>query len=198
MNKLTVAAQVLLLFVIITLTGVVSSARAQGSAPVRGQQDLGMREHQMSALERETTKKREPKDVLAEVNADLARLAALQEGIASTLTANNQAVNHKAFIDSANEIKMRSARLRTNLALPLDEKAQKHDVLKGVDNTTLPPVLSVLEKLLGSFLHNPVFSDTGAVDLQLAAKARQDLEDIILVSEKVRKTAEKLGKSKNP
>ena len=38
---------------------------------------------------------------------------------------------------------------------------------------------------------------SAAPDMQLAAKARLDLEDIILVSEKMRKTAEKLSKSKN-
>lgn len=64
-----------------------------------------------------------------------------------------------------------------------------------MNSATLQPSLSVLNGLLDSFLHNPVFTDTGAVDLQLAAKARQDLEDIIVVSEKVRKTAEKLNKS---
>jgi hypothetical protein len=64
-------------------------------------------------------------------------------------------------------------------------------------NARNPPG-SVLDKPLHSFLHNSVFTDTGAVDLQLAAKARKDLDDIIVVSEKVRKTAEKLSKSKNP
>ena len=157
-----------------------------------------MREHQMSSLERGTVKKREPKDVMAEVNEDLTRLNALHETITTALTATNQPLDHKSFVNSAIEVKTRSTRLKTDLALPLDEKAQKRDLLKGIDNTELQPVLSVLNKLLDSFLHNPVFSDTGAVDMQLAAKARQDLEDIILVSEKVRKTAEKLSKSKNP
>ena len=193
--ELTVAAQSLLFAVMIACAGAVSPTLAQA---LPGQQDLGMREHQMGQLERETTKKREPKVVMAEVNDDLSRLAALNEGITSALAANAQPLDPKSFVDSAIEVKTRSTRLRTNLALPLDEKAQKHDVLRGVDNTTLQPVLSMLNKLLGSFLHNPVFSDTGAVDMQLAAKARQDLEDIIVVSEKVRKTAEKLSKAKNP
>ncbi|HEX3281851.1 MAG TPA: hypothetical protein VHR36_11530 [Pyrinomonadaceae bacterium] len=184
-----------LLFVTLTLfIATVSPSRAQA---IPGQPDLGMREHQMGQLERDTTKKREPKDVMAEVNDDLARLGVLREGISAALKANNF-LDYKNFMDNAVEIKLRSTRLRTDLALPLDEKAPKHDPLKGVDNTTLAPVLSVFDKLLDSFLHNPVFTDTGAVDLQLAAKARQDLEDIIVVSDKVRKTAEKLSKSKNP
>lgn len=193
--QLTFAPRSFFIAGLIACAGAVSPALAQA---IPGQPDLGMREHQVGQLERDTTKKREAKDVMAEVNDDMARLAALHEVMTAALAASNQALDSKAFVDRAVEIKMRSTRLRTDLALPLDEKAQKRDVLKGVDNTTLQPVVSVLDKLLDSFLHNPVFTDTGAVDLQLAAKARQDLEDIIVVSEKVRKTAEKLSKTKNP
>lgn len=193
--KLTVAVQSVLFAVIIALAGAASPALAQA---IRGQQDLGLREHQMGELERAPAKKRDAKDVMAEVNDDMARLGVLHDGITSALAANNQPLDAKAFLDKAVEIKLRGTRLRTDLALPVDDKAQKRDVLKSVDSATLQTVVSVLDKLLESFLHNPVFTDTGAVDLQLAAKARQDLEDIIVVSEKVRKTAEKLSKSKNP
>jgi monoamine oxidase len=196
--QLTLATRSILFAMMLVFAGAVSSVCAQGSPPVRGQQDLGMREHQMSSLERGTVKKREAKDVMAEVNEDLTRLAALNEGITTALAANAQPLDHKSFVDRAIEVKTRSTRLKTDLALPLDEKAQKRDVLKGIDITALQPVLSVLNKLLDSFLHNPVFTDTGAVDMQLATRARQDLEDIIVVSEKVKKTAEKLSKSKNP
>ena|SRR6266446_4060948 len=193
--QLKLATQSLLIAVVFAIAATATLLRAQD---MRGQQDLGMREHQMSELERAPAKKRDAKDVMAEVNDDFARLGVLHEGITSTLTASNQPLDAKTFVDRAVEIKVRCTRLRTDLALPADEKAEKHDVLKGIDNATLQPVLSVLNKLLDSFLHNPVFTDTGAVDLQLAARARQDLDDIIVVSEKARKTAEKLSKSKNP
>ena len=193
--QLTLATQLILTLSLILVEGAVNPARAQA---IKGQQDLGLREHQMGELERAPAKKREAKDVLAEVNDDMARLAALHEVMTAALAASTQPLDAKVFVDRAVEIKMRSTRLRTDLALPVDDKAPKRDVLKGIDNTTLQPVVSVLDKLLVSFLHNPVFTDTGAVDLQLAAKARQDLEDIIVVSEKVRKSAEKLSKSKNP
>jgi hypothetical protein len=189
---------------IIILPGVVSSASAQivnsSRAPTAGQQELKARDHQIETLEREreSAKKRAPEEVLAEVNEDLNRLVTLHRFIATALKASDQTLDHKAFVDSATEIKMRGSRLRTDLALPLDEKAPRRDVLKGIDNRNLQPVLETLSKLLESFLRNPVFTDTGAPDMQLAAKARLDLEDIILVSEKMRKTAEKLSKSKSP
>jgi hypothetical protein len=193
--QLKLASQIFLIAVVFAIAATATVVRAQD---MRGQQDLGTREHQLSDLERAPARKRAAKDVMAEVNDDMARLNVLHDGITSALAANNQALDAKAFVDKAVEIKMRGTRLRTDLALPIDDKTQKRDVLKGIDNATLQPVISVLDKLLDSFLHNPVFRDTGAVDLQLAAKARQDLDDIIVVSEKVRKTAEKLSKSKNP
>ena len=193
--QLTVAVQ---FACVIALAAALNPVHAQSPPPQPPQQDLGMREHQIGELERAPAKKRDAKDVMAEVNDDFIHLGNLHEGITSTLAASNQPLDAKTFVDRAVEIKVRCTRLRTDLALPANEKAEKRDLLKGIDNTTLQPVLSVLNKLLDSFLHNPVFTDTGAVDLQLAAKARQDLDDIIVVSEKARKTAEKLSKSKNP
>jgi hypothetical protein len=55
--------------------------------------------------------------------------------------------------------------------------------------------LLALNKLLDGFLHNPIFSDAGEIDLQLAAKARRDLEDITVLSEKLRKNADKRSKT---
>ena len=55
-------------------------------------------------------------------------------------------------------------------------------------------LLSSLNDLMTSFLTNPVFSDMGTLDNQLAAKARRDLESLIDLSDVVRKGAEKLGK----
>src|SRR6266404_508707 len=133
---------------VIALTGAMTPVRAQRPPPQPPQQDLGMREHQMGELERAPAKKRDAKDVMAEVNDDLVRLGVLHEGITSALAASNQPLDAKTFVERAIEIKLRGTRLRTDLALPVDEKAQKHDVLKGIDNATLQPVLSVLDKLL--------------------------------------------------
>lgn len=58
----------------------------------------------------------------------------------------------------------------------------------------MQPTLAALNKLLNSFLNNPIFSDAGAVDLQLAAKARRDLDDIIGLTDALRKSAQKRGK----
>jgi hypothetical protein len=166
-----------------------SSLQAQSAPP----QDLTLREHQMRALEREKTRKREPKDVLAEVNEDLIRLRVLNDGINANANATEQQLNYKAIVEHVTEIKKRSTRLSTDLALPPEEKETKR-ISKNAENGALQPALAELNKLLESFLNNSIFSDAGAIDLQLAAKARRDLNDIILLSDQLRKNAGKWNK----
>jgi hypothetical protein len=48
-----------------------------------------------------------------------------------------------------------------------------------------------------SFLTNPVFSDMGTLDNQLALKARRDLEYVIDLSEVLKSGADKLSKRKS-
>jgi len=84
------------------------------------------------------------------------------------------------------------AGLHSEARADIDEKAQQ--------TIGKRPALSTLNQLLESFLHNPIFSDTGEIDLELAARARRDLDSIVVLSEKVRKNAEKRSKtsSKSP
>ncbi len=167
-----------------------STLRAQGK-----QQDLTLREHQMSQLEREKTRKREPNEILAEVNEDMGRLKTLNEKISAHAAATDQQLNYKSILDNVTEVKKRATRLGTDLALPQEEKEEKRVVGKDAEKGALQPGLLELNKLLDGFLNNPVFSDTGAVDLQLATKARRDLDDIIVLSDKLRKSADKRSKA---
>lgn len=154
-------------------------------------------ERETSAREREReqpTAKRDPKQALAEVNEDLLQLRTLNEGISTQAAASNQSLNYKSIVDNSTEIKKRSNRLKTNLALPQDDKDKGTD-FKDAEKGELQPALTTLNKLIDSFLHNPIFSDAGGIDMQLAARARRDLEDIIVLSEKVRKNADKRSKA---
>ena len=154
--------------------------------------ELGSRSAELSDLERSTQrKKRTPQEVLAEVNEDMRQLQTLHDTIAHAAA---QPLNYKLIAESTAEIKKRSLRLRTDLALPEVAKDEKQAERKDAGND-LPPALDTLNKMFDAFLHNPIFSDMGAVDQQLAAKARRDLEGIITLSDKVRKNADKMSKS---
>lgn len=164
--------------------------------PVNAQKtrDLDRREERLTALERETERKRDPKEILVEVNEDLSRLNALNEGLSTMAATNTQPPNYKDIVESLTEIKKRSTRLKSSLALPREQKEEKSAGFKDAEKTELQLGLTTLNKLLAGFLHNPIFSDSGPIDMRLAAKARRDLEDVIVLSEKLRKNAEKRNK----
>ncbi len=78
--------------------------------------------------------------------------------------------------------------------MPKADSKEKLPDFKEAEQGELQPALSSLNKLLESFLHHPIFSASGEIDMELAAQARRDLESIIVLSEKVRKNAEKRSK----
>lgn len=149
----------------------------------------------MSSLEREKTRKREPKEILTEVNQDMGRLKILNQELSAHVAATDQQLNYKSILENLTEVKKRAVRLGTDLALPQEENKEKRIVGKDAEKGALQPALLELNKLVDDFLNNPIFSDTGAVDLQLAAKARRDLDGVILISDKLRKNAEKRSKA---
>ncbi len=171
-------------------------ARAQAQPSGPPPQNLDMREQQIRSMELEKERaRRDPQAILTEINEDLRRLQALNDEVAHAAAADARP-DYKSVLDSTAEVKKRALRLKTDLALPPGAKEEKHADLKGADNGQLQPGLSMLNKLLDGFLHNPIFSgETGALDPHLTAQAKRDLDDIIALSEKLRKTADKLGKS---
>ena len=171
-----------------------ADARAQ-RAEAAPQRDLSSTERDIRALETATEKKKDAKATMAEINEDFGRLRAINDEFKSA-SSSGAALNYKSISDTSVEIKKRATRLKTNLAgLPRpekDEKRQKENV--PVDGAQMKTLLTSLNDLITSFLTNPVFSDMGTLDNQLAAKARRDLESLIDLSDVIRKGAEKLGK----
>jgi hypothetical protein len=54
--------------------------------------------------------------------------------------------------------------------------------------------LVILDNLVMEFVTSPIFEQTKTVDVQMAAKARRALEGIIVVSDQIKKSSEKLKK----
>jgi hypothetical protein len=176
-------------------------AQAKPSQQQTNPPDAGSRypnpDMEVRAIELEREKaKRDPGAILGEINEDLHRLQALNEEMTKA-SADGQQLDFKYVLGSTAEVKKRALRLKTDLALPQNGKDEKRNDLKEADNGQLQPGLSMLNKLIDGFLHNPIFNggEVGALDPHLTAQARRDLEDIITLSEKLRKTADKLNKS---
>lgn len=190
--KSAISALTLIAATVISMLWSVTPLRAQGGLSDRDR-NINDRTAEMSDLERRNARaKRDPQAILAEVNEDFNRLRAIDEEMKTGL-ASNSALDYKHVAVSSAEVKQRATRLKTNLTLP-EPKGEKRAKVEepGAD---LKPALTTLESFLNSFLTNPIFSDSGDLDARLAGKAKLDLDSILELSEKVRKSAEKISKN---
>jgi hypothetical protein len=175
-----------------------SSARAQVSrTPPMSERDRNLRDRelQITLLERGSKEpaKREPQLLLKEINEDFARLQVINNEMITKST-TNIVLDFKYVSEAASEIKKRSSRLRTNLVFPESGKEEKR---QSSPADGLKSRLATLDRLIKSFVTNPVFTDAGVIDAELAAKARGDLDEIIDLSEIIKKHAATLNKA-NP
>lgn len=81
----------------------------------------------------------------------------------------------------------------SDLVFPESAKAGKRE--KTPPTEGLKFQLVTLDRLVRSFVTNPVFTDAGVINAELAAKARGDLDEIIDLSDKVKKHSAKLNKA---
>jgi len=173
------------------------SARAQGSSPGRiseRERNLLDREMQITLLKKGVKEpaKRESRLLLQEINEDFARLQAVNNEV-KLRSSTNPVLDFKYVSNAAAEIKKRSSRLRTNLVFPESAKADKRETTPPADGLKLQ--LVNLDRLIRSFVTNPVFTDANVINAELAAKARGDLDEIIDLSDRVKKHAANLNKA---
>lgn len=182
---------------IVLLTISAPSARAQGApGPTsdRGR-NLRDREMQITLLERGAREsvKREPRLLLQEINEDFSRLQVVNNEM-KLKSSTEIVLDFKYVADAAAQIKKRSSRLRTNLVFPETARTDKGEKTSPTEG--LKSQLTKLDRLIRSFVTNPVFTDANVINAELAARARGDLDEIIDLSDKVKKLAAKLNEAK--
>jgi len=175
-------------------TSIQAQQNPQSGIPPR-ERNLLERELNITLLEKglPRTIEREPALLLKQINEDFSGLQLVNNQLKLRISANGT-LDFKHISDAATEIKKRSKRLRTNLVFP--ESGKHENLASGQDHpdTDLKTSLVTLGRLIRSFVTNRVFQDAGVIDAALAAKARGDLDDIIVLSDKIKKHAEKLKK----
>jgi hypothetical protein len=158
-------------------------------------QELRSREANITLMERGKTEAARKEAALKQMNEDFTRLQSLNVDIATAYAAGGTPDYRRVTEDSA-EIRTRASRLKNSLMLPPTAKDEKREKLKeesGQDG--LQGFITALDGLVKSFVSNPVFQKNTAVNYQQVAKARRDLDGIIEVSDRIKKAAERLGKS---
>ena len=105
-------------------------------------------------------------------------------------------LDYKFIAGETEEINKRASRLKAHLLREVPEGEKKeHEKQVEISDAQMKDALLTMVKRIDSFTENPVFKVPDVVDVQQSAKANRDLRHILLLSEGIRKTAERLNKT---
>jgi hypothetical protein len=123
-----------------------------------------------------------------QIDEDFTRIQVVNNALAQAL-ASGEELDLKLVAQAAAEIRKRAGRLKENLILP--ENVEGRPKAAGViEPGQLKESLVALDRLIVSFVSNPGFRSVKVVDPQWSAAARRDLEEIIELSGRLRKSCE--------
>lgn len=159
--------------------------------------DLENRQRDLWNLERAkrrpADKKRDARPAYQQVSEDFEKLQLSSYNLSGAVE-SVPVLNYGLIQDEAAEIRKRAARLMTALQLPEVEREQKEKKrVEELPAQDLKSNVASLDELVKSFVWNPVFQQSGLVDVENSTKARRDLEGILKLSEQIRKSAKAAG-----
>jgi hypothetical protein len=139
-------------------------------------------------------------------NSEAGRAAALKqlrEDFKSIQNVNNkmmaevwskEAVDYERASAMIADINAKATRLKSNLALPEpDNVKRKNLVVAGAKE--FKAALLLMDRSLMSFVTNKIFQDRNVMEVELATRASQDLDNVIALSANLRKVADNFKNS---
>jgi len=130
--------------------------------------------------------------ILVQIKKDFQQILAVNDDLGQLLAANT-ALDYKYVSDTASKIKSLAVRLDSNLVLGESEsKASRPEY--ELSGAVLRSSLSSLHDLVISFVENPIFRQRGVFDIQETKRAKGDVDEIIALSDQIKKIAKKLRK----
>lgn len=111
------------------------------------------------------------------------------------LVGRDAATDYARVRKEASDVNKSAARLKAYLSLPKPDDAGKQKTSEPLSLDGLRPAVASLDARVKDFVWNPVLHESGVVDSEKSKKASSDLEEIISLSERIRKCAESLSKN---
>jgi hypothetical protein len=134
-------------------------------------------------------------EVMKQVRADFKDLQELNNKMMATAW-EREALDYSFLSDMVSRIKEKANRLKTNLNLPALSENEKAATAKTISNTgEYRAALLVLDETIMRFVNNPLFRTPNTIEIDLATKARRDLEAVIFLASDLKKTASRLSKT---
>ena len=129
---------------------------------------------------------------LKQINEDFKALQVLNNEVMSQVTLAGT-LDYKSISNKISELGSKATRLRKNLVLPKVERSPKS--LSAISTPEeLRQSLLAVDKVVMSFVSNPIFKTTNVIDVELAKQASSDLELLINHSESLKKAVSHLQK----
>jgi hypothetical protein len=171
-----------------------NTERATRERMARDAAESEEREMMLALTERyhRSGERREPRLAFAQIREDFLRLQVVNNDLMREVSGGGQ-FDFKLVAKSASEIKKRAERLKLNLALPEAAEGEKVPASPlPADPEQLRVALSRLDGIILRFTNALHAKGVRRFDAQSAARLRLDLEAIIGLSERVKKSSEKL------
>jgi chromosome segregation ATPase len=134
------------------------------------------------------------RSLFPQINEDFQRIQVIHNEIVRMLQPDKN-LNYSHLADLTGDMKKRSARLRENLALPQPEKTETPTNSEAVDDAHIKKTIADLHDVIVGFVANPLFKNIGVVDVKAVDTAGESLDNIIHLSDEIKREAKLLGKS---
>jgi hypothetical protein len=135
------------------------------------------------------------RNLFPQINEDFQRIQVIHNEIVRMLKPE-KGLDYDRLVELTDDMKKRSARLRTNLALPEPEKTEEQRThSEAIDESHMKKTIVELHDLIVSFVANPIFKNLGVVDSKVIDSASENLFHIIDISDEIKREAKILGKS---
>ncbi|HEY9504314.1 MAG TPA: hypothetical protein VIR01_21935 [Pyrinomonadaceae bacterium] len=138
-------------------------------------------------------------NLFPQINEDFQQIQIIHNEIVRMLKPD-KSLDYERLMDLTGDMKKRSVRLRENLALPESDQSvaqPTNDAPVDVEDNLMKKSIGELHDLIVSFVANPIFKNLGVVDANVIYAARVNLDNIISMSDQIKREAKALSKAAN-
>ena len=134
------------------------------------------------------------RNLFPQIDEDFQRIQVIHNEIVRMLQPQ-KVLNYDRLAELTDDMRKRSSRLRDNLALPESDKVETPpDHPDPIDETHIKDHVFALHDVIAGFVSNPIFKNLGVVDAKEIYSASDQLDDIIKLSDEIKREAKVLSK----
>ena len=173
-----------------------SQTRFPGPAAREGNRSMDEYDRTLNRMKNDAKAASERRrNLFPQINDDFQRIQVIHNEMVRMLQPD-KGLNYDRLMDLTGDMKKRGTRLRENLSLPEPEKTDGPSPhTEAIDEAHIKKTIADLHDVVVSFVANPIFKNLGVVDAKVVDAATKDLNNIIDLSEEIKKEAKTLGKS---